>query len=313
MERAERAIEIDAPVERVFELLSDFESFPRWMRGIREVRRVGRRATRWRVETAAGEDAVWVAETTVFEPDHRLAWRSLEGDVEADGELILQETRRGTTLLRAVLGYGTPGGRSGEAAARFFGRNPERQLDEDLARFRRQAERHAEGVRRFEEERELEEEEERRQHRVRRREEDDAERVRESERVRDGERERRFEEALGEARRSQLESMRRYREEREREIERGDGRDERSFEERPARPRFEGRPRAEERDAREDERGEFRPGRALTPRERERVVADRREHFERTPERDYMERLRRRGVDRLLDDDPPSRNWRRRD
>jgi uncharacterized protein YndB with AHSA1/START domain len=241
MERAERAIEIDAPVERVFELLSDFEGFPRWMRGIREVRRVGRRATRWRAETAAGEDAVWVAETTVFEPDHRLAWRSLEGDVEADGELILQETRRGTTLLRAVVGYGTPGGRSGAASSRFFGRNPERQLDEDLARFRRLAERHAEGVRRSEEEeRELDEEEERRR-RMRAREDDDAER------------------------------------------------------------------------AREDERREYRPSRALTPRERARVIADRRESFERAPERDYTETLRRRGVDRLLDDDAPSRNWRRRD
>ena len=39
MERVERFVEIDAPVEVVFDRLSDFESFPRWMRNIREVRR----------------------------------------------------------------------------------------------------------------------------------------------------------------------------------------------------------------------------------------------------------------------------------
>jgi hypothetical protein len=38
-------------------------------------------------------------------------------------------------------GYDTPAGRTGRDAARFFGRHPEEQLEEDLARLRRLAER----------------------------------------------------------------------------------------------------------------------------------------------------------------------------
>ncbi|MBD0372182.1 MAG: SRPBCC family protein [Pyrinomonadaceae bacterium] len=34
MQTVEKAIEIDAPIERVFDLFSDFENFPRWMRHI---------------------------------------------------------------------------------------------------------------------------------------------------------------------------------------------------------------------------------------------------------------------------------------
>src|ERR671916_597477 len=62
-------------------------------------------------------------------------------DIFADFEAVFSETPGGTTLLRVVRGYDTPGGRTGRAVARFFGRHPEEQLEEDLARLRRLAER----------------------------------------------------------------------------------------------------------------------------------------------------------------------------
>src|SRR5918997_2862386 len=109
MRRVERIVEIEAPVERVFDLFSDFEGFPRWMRGVREVRRVGRRVTHWVGRTAVeGLDAEWDAEVTHFEPDRRIVWRSLRGDVRTDGEAVFAETPDGTTLLRVVTGYATP-------------------------------------------------------------------------------------------------------------------------------------------------------------------------------------------------------------
>jgi len=143
MERFERDVKVDAPVERVFDLLSDFEGYPCWMGNVRDVRRTGRRVAHWVVGTALDIDVEWDAEVTVFVPDRRVAWRAVRGDVRADGEFVLAETPDGTTLVRFVLGYDTPGGRTGARAARFFGRHPGRQLEEDLARFKRLAERGA--------------------------------------------------------------------------------------------------------------------------------------------------------------------------
>jgi uncharacterized protein YndB with AHSA1/START domain len=143
MERFERVVEVDAPVERVFDLLSDFESYPRWMGGVRGVWRGGRRVMHWVAETALDVDVEWDAEVTAFVPDRRVVWRAVRGDIHADGEFVLAETPDGTTLVRFVLGYDTPGGRSGARAARFFGHHPGRQLAEDLARFKRLAERGA--------------------------------------------------------------------------------------------------------------------------------------------------------------------------
>ncbi|HEX8072985.1 MAG TPA: SRPBCC family protein [Pyrinomonadaceae bacterium] len=141
MHRVERVIEIDAPVERVFELFSDFESFPRWMRHVREVHRSGRRYTRWRADTPLGMDIEWEAETTIFEPDRRIAWRSVRGDVETDGEVVFSELAPRRTRLRIVLGYAPPAGRLGDAFARLLGRDPAEELREDLQRFKRLAER----------------------------------------------------------------------------------------------------------------------------------------------------------------------------
>jgi uncharacterized protein YndB with AHSA1/START domain len=141
MRRYERFVEIDAPVERVFDLFADFEAAPRWAGGVRDVRRTGRHTFRWVAETALDIDVEWEAEVVVFAPDRRIVWRAIGGDIHADCEAVFSETPAGTTLLRVVRGYDTPGGRTGRAVARFFGRHPEEQLEEDLGRLRRLAER----------------------------------------------------------------------------------------------------------------------------------------------------------------------------
>ncbi|HEX8686096.1 MAG TPA: SRPBCC family protein [Pyrinomonadaceae bacterium] len=142
MRRYERFVEIDAPLGRVFDLFADFEAAPLWAGGVLEVRRTGRRTFRWVAATALDLDVEWEAEVVVFAPDRRVVWRSVRGDVRADCEAVFSVTPVGTTLVRVVRGYETPGGRAtGRAVARFFGRHPEEQLEEDLARLKRLAER----------------------------------------------------------------------------------------------------------------------------------------------------------------------------
>lgn len=341
MQRTEKVIEINAPVERVFDLFSDFESFPRWMSHIKEVRYTGRRYTRWTAEAPLGTSVEWEAETTRFEPDHRIAWRSVRGDVETEGEVVFQETSRGTTIVRVRLGYDPPAGRIGALVARLFGTNPEQQLEEDLERFAEVVESRRRG----------------RHHtragagEGRRREPDYDERARRApagvgmNQVRDErdwqdrgygpreelgsrrrtarpEREERagFDQELREALRSQRESMRRYREERRSDEQRRhleeNGREGRARTERgPADERRLYERRMSNRPARrvEEEDIDRRPAPppappryALTPRERERARVRPRTDY------DYTRKAFSRGVDKLLDeDDAPSSRWRR--
>jgi uncharacterized membrane protein len=308
MQRFDGFVEVEAPVERVFDLFSDFESFPRWMEGVRAVRRRGRRLTSWVAETALDLDVEWDAETTVFEPDQRIVWRSVGGDVSADGEAVFSVSPRGTTLVRVVLGYGTPGGRTGERVARFFGRHPGRQLVEDLERFKRLAERGAGGRR----QQQQQQQERQRQPDERPRERRQAFAGREGFGGRESaaERARRSDSQLREAQRRQIdgEDVREYEELEARENERSRPRFE-QHERRP--PHFDRGPRERdeqgERDRRprdEEFRREERPRHALTPRERERERRHAREAQVSEDERRRAGWFLRRGVDRLLEERP---------
>jgi uncharacterized membrane protein len=328
MQRTEKVIEINAPVERVFDLFSDFESFPRWMSHIKEVRYTGRRYTRWTAEAPLGSSVEWEAETIRFEPDRRIAWRSVRGDVETEGEVIFQETSHGTTLVRVMLGYDPPAGRLGALVARLFGTDPEQQLEEDLERFAevveagRRGRLHQRGRETYDDERATGRGASRgRSRRVRDWEDRDRDYgpVEHVESRRPHERRARFDHELREALRSQRENMRRYAEER-----RGDEQRRRPDEyERDGRARDEQGPADErrlyERRMRErppcrreaidevDRRPAPRPTRhALTPREREL------ERTRRGPDSEYARKAFSRGVDKLLDeDDAPSTRWRR--
>jgi uncharacterized membrane protein len=135
MEKTEKSVEINAPVGVVFDLYSDFEKFPQWMEHIKEVRQTEPRFTRWAADAPLGINVEWEAEMTELEQNQKIAWRTVRGDVEMQGEVTFEETARGTTILHFSLAYQPPAGHLGTLLAKFFGNDPEKQMDEDLQRF----------------------------------------------------------------------------------------------------------------------------------------------------------------------------------
>jgi uncharacterized protein YndB with AHSA1/START domain len=282
MQRIEKVIEIAAPIERVFDLFSDFENFPRWMRHIRDVHYSGRRYTRWTADAPLGTSVEWEAETTAFDPPHLIAWESVRGDVDTEGEVSFRETRRGTTLMHVMMGYRPPAGRLGALVASLFGKDPERQLEEDLERFAEVVERGANRNRRRRHSFREQPGDRERSEPYRGREFDYEDQPRPRRTARDDEN-------------PYDHPDQRFRDER---AERRLDFDE-EWDERLGQPPERGR-RGEEEDA-------PRWRHAMTPREHERMSR------ERQPDTDYSRETFRRGVDKLMDMEPPSRRWRRWD
>lgn len=142
MERTEKTIEVNAPVGVVFGLYSDFERFPEWMKSVKEVRKSGERMTRWTAE-APLMNVEWEAETIAFEENRKLAWRTVRGDVQMEGEVTFEDAGDGKTRMHFSLNFEPPAGRLGSLVAHLMGSDPAAQVEEDLKRFAQLAEKQA--------------------------------------------------------------------------------------------------------------------------------------------------------------------------
>lgn len=131
----EKSIEVDAPRERVFDLWTSFESFPRWMENVEEVRRTGPDLTHWRVK-AAGQDVEWDATTTVERQD-RVAWKA-RGEAGQSGVVTFDALGPGRTRVNVRIDYKLESGLK-EGAAKALGID-DRIVSKNLDNFKEIAE-----------------------------------------------------------------------------------------------------------------------------------------------------------------------------
>jgi uncharacterized membrane protein len=97
MEKIEQSIEIDAPVTTVYNQWTQFEEFPHFMEGVREVRQIDDKRLHWRAEIG-GKEKEWDAEIFRQVPDQLIAWRSISG-VRTEGEVRFDKATDGKTRV----------------------------------------------------------------------------------------------------------------------------------------------------------------------------------------------------------------------
>jgi uncharacterized membrane protein len=133
----QKTINIKAPVDGVFGFFSRYDTFPRFMRNVREVRDYGTGYSHWTVAGPAGVTVEWDAELTEFIPHECIAWQSVPGStVDNAGVIRFSENPDGTTRVDIRLSYNPPGGALGHLVAMLFGSDPKSEMDEDLRRLK---------------------------------------------------------------------------------------------------------------------------------------------------------------------------------
>jgi uncharacterized membrane protein len=137
LDEVRRSVDVEAPVDAVFEHWSRLDNIPRFLSRVREVRVHGDGRSTWIVDTPTGMRLQWDALTTRVLPGREIAWRSVPGTlVENAGTIRFRPNGRGGTRVDVRLGYDPRTGVAGELMARIFGAGPDSSLDEDLARMK---------------------------------------------------------------------------------------------------------------------------------------------------------------------------------
>jgi uncharacterized membrane protein len=129
---------VNKPASEVYGYWRQLEHLPRFMAHVDDVRTDGRGGSHWTVSAPFGRSVEWDATTTEDVPDTRIAWRSTgDADIENEGSVEFRPAPgdRGTEV-HVHISYSVPGGKLGEAVARYFGEDPHQQLDDDLRRLK---------------------------------------------------------------------------------------------------------------------------------------------------------------------------------
>jgi uncharacterized membrane protein len=95
------SIDAEVPVRTAYDQWTQFESFPRFMEGVKSVRQLDDTTLEW-VAEIAGREERWKARITEQEPDQRVAWTATEGANNA-GVVTFHRLAEGRTRVTLQL------------------------------------------------------------------------------------------------------------------------------------------------------------------------------------------------------------------
>lgn len=78
MSKILESIDVDVPVRVAYDQWTQFEEFPRFMEGVKQIEQLTDTTLRW-TASIAGVEKTWQAEITEQTPDQRIAWNATSG------------------------------------------------------------------------------------------------------------------------------------------------------------------------------------------------------------------------------------------
>jgi uncharacterized membrane protein len=107
MAKVEKSVDVRVPVRTAYNQWTQFEEFPRFMEGVKEVRQLDDTHLHW-VADVAGKTEEWEARNTEQTPDQRVAWTAESGTMNA-GVVTFHKLDPDTTRVMLQIEYDPAG------------------------------------------------------------------------------------------------------------------------------------------------------------------------------------------------------------
>lgn len=136
--KIEESILINRDAATLWRFWRKLENVGRFMHHLERVEEHDNRRSRWVARGPWGALLEWEAEIINEKENELIAWRSVDGSVvDTAGSVHFHEMPHGRgTEMRVVLKYDAHAAQLAAPLARILGRSPERQIHEDLRRFK---------------------------------------------------------------------------------------------------------------------------------------------------------------------------------
>jgi uncharacterized membrane protein len=102
MPKVEDSIEVQVPVQQAYNQWTQFEDFPQFMEGIQSVQQLDDTHVQW-VAEVRGESRQWTTEITEQQPDEKIAWKTIDGEVKNDGIVTFQQMGDNETRINVEM------------------------------------------------------------------------------------------------------------------------------------------------------------------------------------------------------------------
>jgi uncharacterized membrane protein len=102
MPKIEDSIEVQVPVRQAYNQWTQFEEFPKFMEGIQSVQQLDDTHVQW-VAEIRGKSRQWTTEITEQQPDKKVAWKTIDGEVKNDGVVSFEQIAGGQTRVNVQM------------------------------------------------------------------------------------------------------------------------------------------------------------------------------------------------------------------
>jgi uncharacterized membrane protein len=119
----------------LFRAWLNFGNHPQFMENVTSVSRRGPDTNRWRMEGLTETELEWTTKTTREEPNKRIAWKTIEGDLKTSGQVTFTDLPQGETEITVTAQTVAPDDLIQEEADAFF-LDEAAQLTRDLRNFK---------------------------------------------------------------------------------------------------------------------------------------------------------------------------------
>ena len=131
-------VEVEVPIDLAWNLWSDLEQMPRWMKWIESVKVLvdNPDLSRWKLATG-GLQFTWLSRILKIVPQQIIQWESVDG-LPNRGAIRFYD-RKGSSIVKLTVAYAIPGWLGKLMDNLFLGRVVESTIQADLERFKEYA------------------------------------------------------------------------------------------------------------------------------------------------------------------------------